>query len=51
VARKHLGWYCRLHPEAGHLPAGLLTTESTSEQAMLASEFLSGLGRRMARAA
>jgi tRNA-dihydrouridine synthase B len=51
VARKHLGWYCRLHPEVGHLPAGLLTTESASEQAMLASEFLSGLGRRMARAA
>ena len=21
VARKHLGWYCRLHPEVGHLPA------------------------------
>jgi tRNA-dihydrouridine synthase B len=51
VARKHLGWYCRLHPEAGHLPAGLLTTESASEQARLASEFLSGLGRRLARAA
>jgi len=51
VARKHLGWYCRLHPEAGHLPAGLLTTESASEQMTLASEFLSGLGRRVARAA
>jgi tRNA-dihydrouridine synthase B len=51
VARKHLGWYCRLHPEAGQLPVGLLTTESASEQSRLASEFLSGLGRRMARAA
>jgi tRNA-dihydrouridine synthase B len=51
VARKHLGWYCRLHPEAGHLPAGLLTTESAREQSVLASEFLSGLGRRLARAA
>jgi tRNA-dihydrouridine synthase B len=51
VARKHLGWYCRLHPEAGHLPAGLLTTESASEQSRLAGDFLSGLGRRTARAA
>jgi tRNA-dihydrouridine synthase B len=51
VARKHLGWYCRLHPEAGQLPAGLLTTESAGEQARLAGEFLSGLGRRVARAA
>lgn len=51
VARKHLGWYCRLHPEIGQLPTGLLTTESASEQATLASEFLSGLGRRVARAA
>jgi tRNA-dihydrouridine synthase B len=51
VARKHLGWYCRLHPEAGHLPAELLTTESACEQARLAGEFLSGLGRRVARAA
>ncbi len=32
VARKHLGWYCRLHPEVGHLPAGLLTTECAREQ-------------------
>ncbi|HJQ84873.1 MAG TPA: tRNA dihydrouridine synthase DusB [Candidatus Binatia bacterium] len=51
VARKHLGWYCRLHPESGQLPAGLLTTESASGQMGLASEFLSGLGRRVARAA
>jgi tRNA-dihydrouridine synthase B len=51
VARKHLGWYCRLHPEVGHLPAGLLTTESASEQLRLTSEFLSGLVGRMARAA
>lgn len=35
VARKHLGWYCRLHPEFGHLPAGLLTTESANEQLRL----------------
>jgi tRNA-dihydrouridine synthase B len=51
VARKHLGWYCRLHPGAGTLPAELLTTESASEQARLAGEFLSGLGGRVARAA
>jgi tRNA-dihydrouridine synthase B len=38
VARKHLGWYCRLHPEVGRLPAGLLTTESAREQLMLAAE-------------
>jgi tRNA-dihydrouridine synthase B len=40
VARKHLGWYCRLHPEVGHLPAGLLTTECAREQLSLTSEFL-----------
>jgi tRNA-dihydrouridine synthase B len=51
VARKHLGWYCRLHPEVGHLPAGLLTTESAREQQELAGEFLSGLIGRSARAA
>jgi tRNA-dihydrouridine synthase B len=51
VARKHLGWYCRLHPEVGSLPAELLTTESAREQATLADEFLSGPGRRVARAA
>ena len=38
VARKHLGWYCRLHPEVGHVPAGLLTTECAREQLMLAAE-------------
>ena len=43
VARKHLGWYCRLHPEVGHLPAGLLTTECAKEQWGLTREFLSGL--------
>jgi tRNA-dihydrouridine synthase B len=51
VARKHLGWYCRLHPEVGHLPAGLLTTECAREQQQLAGEFLSGLIGRTARAA
>ena len=51
VARKHLGWYCRLHPEVGHMPAGLLTTESAREQQVLAGEFLSGLIGRSARAA
>ena len=51
VARKHLGWYCRLHPEVGHLPAGLLTTECAREQLLLTSEFLSGLIGRAARAA
>jgi tRNA-dihydrouridine synthase B len=51
VARKHLGWYCRLHPEAGHLPDGLLTTEIAAEQMSLASDFLSGLAGRVARAA
>jgi tRNA-dihydrouridine synthase B len=43
VARKHLGWYCRLHPEVGHLPVGLLTTECAKEQHRLTGEFLSGL--------
>jgi tRNA-dihydrouridine synthase B len=51
VARKHLGWYCRLHPEVGHLPAGLLTTECAKEQYRLTSEFLSGLSGRVAEAA
>jgi tRNA-dihydrouridine synthase B len=51
VARKHLGWYRRFHPEAGHLPDGLLTTESASEQLTLAGGFLSGLAGRVARAA
>jgi tRNA-dihydrouridine synthase B len=51
VARKHLGWYCRLHPEVGHLPAGLLTTDSAREQHGLADGFLSGLIGRTARAA
>jgi tRNA-dihydrouridine synthase B len=51
VARKHLSWYCRLHREVGHLPAGLLTTECAKEQQALTSEFLSGLIGRVARAA
>jgi tRNA-dihydrouridine synthase B len=51
VARKHLGWYCRLHPEVGHLPAGLLTTEYAKEQLGLTREFLSGLIGSNARAA
>jgi tRNA-dihydrouridine synthase B len=51
VARKHLGWYCRLHPEVGHLPAGLLTTECAKEQHRLTSDFLSGLVGRLADAA
>ncbi|HEX9707353.1 MAG TPA: tRNA dihydrouridine synthase DusB [Steroidobacteraceae bacterium] len=51
VARKHLGWYCRLHPEVGHLPIRLLTTECAREQLSLTSEFLSGLIGRVARAA
>ncbi len=51
VARKHLGWYCRLHREVGHLPSGLLTTETAKEQLSLTSEFLSGLIGRTARAA
>jgi tRNA-dihydrouridine synthase B len=51
VARKHLGWYCRLHPEVGRLPGGLLTTECAREQSRLMSEFLSGLSGRVARAA
>jgi len=51
VARKHLGWYCRLHPEVGHLPAGLLTTECAKEQMGLTREFLSGLIGSNARAA
>jgi tRNA-dihydrouridine synthase B len=40
VARKHLGWYCRLHREAGQLPPGLLTTECAKEQAQLARALL-----------
>ena len=51
VARKHLGWYCRLHPDVGHLPAGLLTTECAKEQWGLTREFLSGLIGHVARAA
>ena len=51
VARKHLGWYCRFHPEVGHLPEGLLTTECAKEQMSLTSGFLSGLIGRVAWAA
>jgi tRNA-dihydrouridine synthase B len=51
VARKHLGWYCRLHREVGHLPLELLTTESAREQLSLAGAFLSGLIGQTARAA
>ncbi len=51
VARKHLGWYCRLHPDVGHLPAALLTTECAREQLWLTSEFLSGLIGHVADAA
>ncbi|MGH8251316.1 MAG: tRNA dihydrouridine synthase DusB [Steroidobacteraceae bacterium] len=51
VARKHLGWYCRLHPEVARLPAGLLTTECFREQFSLTSDFLSGLIAGTARAA
>ncbi len=51
VARKHLGWYCRLHPEVGHLPPELLTTGSASEQLSLAGAFLTGLIGQTARAA
>ena len=51
VARKHLGWYCRLHPEVGHLPAEMLTIGSAREQLMLAGAFLTGLIGQTARAA
>jgi tRNA-dihydrouridine synthase B len=51
VARKHLGWYCRHHPEVGHLPAGLLTTDCARQQYRLTSDFLAGLIGAMARAA
>ena len=51
VARKHLGWYCRLHPEVGRLPAGLLTTESARDQWSLTGDFLAGLIGQTARAA
>jgi len=51
VARKHLGWYCRLHPEVGHLPLELLTNGSAREQLSLAGAFLSGLIGQTARAA
>ncbi len=51
VARKHLGWYCRLHKAVGHLPAALLTTESAREQWSLTDGFLSGLIGQTARAA
>ena len=51
VARKHLGWYCRLHPEVGHLPPEMLTIGSAREQLVLAGAFLSGLIGQMARAA
>ena len=51
VARKHLGWYCRRHPEVGHLPSELLTIGSAREQLSLAGAFLSGLIGQHARAA
>ena len=51
VARKHLGWYCRLHPEVGHLPVELLKTEIASEQLSLTDDFLSGFIGHPARAA
>ena len=51
VARKHLGWYCRRHPEVGHLPPELLTIGSAREQLSLAGAFLSGLIGRDAQAA
>ena len=51
VARKHLGWYCRLHREVGHLPLELLTTGSADEQLSLAGAFLSGCIGQTARAA
>jgi tRNA-dihydrouridine synthase B len=51
VARKHLGWYCRLHREVGHLPIELLTTGSAREQLSLAGAFLSGFIGHPARAA
>jgi len=51
VARKHLGWYCRLHEEVGHLPVELLKTEIAREQLSLTDDFLSGFIGRAARAA
>jgi tRNA-dihydrouridine synthase B len=51
VARKHLGWYCRLHAEVGYLPPELLKTEIASEQLSLTDDFLSGFIGRTARAA
>ncbi len=51
VARKHLGWYCRLQMEAARLPPELLTTECAREQLSLADAFLSGLNGSMSRAA
>ena len=51
VARKHLGWYCRLHRQVGHLPSELLTIGSADEQLSLAGAFLTGLIGQTARAA
>lgn len=51
VARKHLGWYCRIRGGSRHLPAGLLTTESATEQLSFVSAFLAGLAGQHARAA
>ena len=39
VARKHLSWYCQLHPDAGEFRLQLMTAATTAAQFAMAKEF------------
>ncbi|HEU4529614.1 MAG TPA: tRNA dihydrouridine synthase DusB [Steroidobacteraceae bacterium] len=44
VARKHLSWYCQLHPDAGEFRLQLMTAATTAAQFAMALEHFTALG-------
>ena len=43
VARKHLSWYCQLHPDAGEFRLQLMTAATTAAQFAMAQEHFTAL--------
>jgi len=48
VARKHLSWYCQLHPDAGEFRLQLMTAATTAAQFAMAREHFSREAERAA---
>lgn len=51
IARKHLGWYCRGHAEAGNYRHQVVRLETAREQLELTSRYFAGLAQRGEQAA